>query len=385
MLGYEPLPGEALRPPALTATAPLEVESLGADLKRWLFEAALPLWSEVGRDRTRGGFFETLDGWGEPLEAPRRVRVVNRQIFSFVLAGQMGWDGPWREAVEAGLEVLLCRYLRPDGLFRVLVSPEGEAIDEEPAPYEQAFAMLALCAAHQVWSERGYEAMAVRTREALVERYGRPDGGFRGMSSAPLCANSHMHLFEAAQAWASMGLDPGWRRMAEALATLACQRMIDPRTGAMGEAFDEDWRALADTIVEPGHQFEWGWLLLRHGADAPALRLIDVGERLGVDPWRGVAINSLSAELAPHEASARLWPQTERLRAAVAAARVTGEGRYWTIAAKAGASLKRYLQTPTPGLWRDRMETSGRFVEEFAPASSLYHLIGAIRELNPSA
>lgn len=28
------------------------------ELKRWLFEAALPLWSSVGRDCVSGGFFE---------------------------------------------------------------------------------------------------------------------------------------------------------------------------------------------------------------------------------------------------------------------------------------------------------------------------------------
>jgi mannose-6-phosphate isomerase len=47
--------------------------------------------------------------------------------------------------------------------------------------------------------------------------------------------------------------------------------------------------------------------------------------------------------------------------------------------------LWRYLETPTPGLWRDKLEEDGRFVEEPAPASSFYHLMAAIRQLEATA
>jgi mannose/cellobiose epimerase-like protein (N-acyl-D-glucosamine 2-epimerase family) len=43
--------------------------------------------------------------------------------------------------------------------------------------------------------------------------------------------------------------------------------------------------------------------------------------------------------------------------------------------------LQLYLETPIAGLWWDRMEPSGRFVDEPAPASSLYHIACAIAVL----
>lgn len=38
------------------------------ELKRWLFEAALPLWSSVGRDCVSGGFFRKSTEAGLPLK-----------------------------------------------------------------------------------------------------------------------------------------------------------------------------------------------------------------------------------------------------------------------------------------------------------------------------
>ena len=363
-------------------SAAADAREVRDQLKGWLLERAYPLWATVGRD---GGFYEKIALDGAPVEAPRRARVATRQTYAYAVAGELGWSGPWREVVEWGLGVLTGRYLRPDGLFKVLVSPAGEPLDETPAPYEQAFAMLALSAAHEaLGADRGFEAIAVRTRQALKALHGRPDGGFFDHlpHEAPLRANPHMHLFEAAQAWTAVGSDPGWREMAAGIGRLAVERMIDRRTGALCELFDDDWRPVEGADVEPGHQFEWGWLLLRFGAKDEALRLIDVAETHGVDARRGVAFNSLCADLKPRDESARLWPQTERLKAGVAAALETGEDRYWTMAANAGRGLQKYLATDVPGLWRDRMNADGAFVDEPAPASSFYHIVGAILDLD---
>jgi mannose-6-phosphate isomerase len=43
-------------------------------------------------------------------------------------------------------------------------------------------------------------------------------------------------------------------------------------------------------------------------------------------------------------------------------------------------ALALYLDVDTPGLWRDRSLPGGGFVEEPAPASSLYHIACAIAE-----
>ena len=50
-------------------------------------------------------------------------------------------------------------------------------------------------------------------------------------------------------------------------------------------------------------------------------------------------------------------------------------------AARAADGLWTYLDTPVVGLWRDKMLDDETFVDEPAPASSFYHIIGAISAL----
>jgi len=198
-----------------------------------------------------------------------------------------------------------------------------------------------------------------------------------------------MHLFEAALAWVEAGGSPAWRGLAEELAELALSRLIDPASGAVGEHFLADWSAAeAEAPIEPGHQFEWAGLLERWSvmaqspqALAAAVRLFEAGSA-GVDAVRSVAVDEIGPGRSLAATRARLWPQAERLKASCALYRATGDADYRRCAAAAARSLKTYLEVPTPGLWRDKMRADATFEAEPAPASSLYHIAGAIHELD---
>jgi mannose-6-phosphate isomerase len=201
-----------------------------------------------------------------------------------------------------------------------------------------------------------------------------------------------MHLFEASLAWIEAGGDATWRVMADEIAELALAKFIDPKSGGLREYYDGDWNpapGVQGRIIEPGHQFEWAWLLLRWGqmagrddAIAAALRMIAIGEGPGVDPRRGVAIFALLDDMSVHDDIARLWAQTEQIKAGVLAAQVTGDARWWTTAANGANALLKYFDTPVKGLWRDKLLADGTFVDEAAPASSFYHIVCAILELD---
>ena len=110
--------------------------------------------------------------------------------------------------------------------------------------------------------------------------------------------------------------------------------------------------------------------------------MIAIGDGPGVDPARGVAIFALLDDMSVHDDIARLWAQTERIKAGVLAAQVTGDPRWWTTAADGAEGLLKYFQTDVPGLWRDKLRADGTFVDEAAPASSFYHIVCAILELD---
>ncbi|USQ96191.1 AGE family epimerase/isomerase [Caulobacter sp. RL271] len=364
-------------------------------LKTWATEAAYPLWWDKGADPA-GGFFEKLSLEGDPVQGPRRGRVLPRQIYSYSVAGDLGWSGPWRKAVEHGLSFYLSNYRRPDGLFRALVGPDGASLDDSAALYDQAFAMFAAAAVARVAPERAdaMRALATEVRGKLIATRKHPQGGFylTDPPSPPQGSNEHMHLLEACLAWSEIDADPVWRALADEIAELTLAKFIQAESGMLREFFDLDWNPASGRegrICEPGHQFEWGWLLLRWGklagradATAAALRMIEAGETHGINLENGVAINALLDDFSIDDANARLWPQTERIKAAVLAAEITGEDKYWAMAAAGAEGLMAYLRTPVPGVWRDKMRPDGDFIDEPAPASSFYHILCAIVEFD---
>jgi len=365
------------------------------ELKAWALEHAFPVWWDVGADKAQGGFFEKIALDGTPVEAPRRARVQPRQIYSYAVAGLLGWDGPWKQALEHGLDFYLSKYPRPDGFLRTLVASDGSPLDDKVDLYDQAFGLFGLAMASSVLPDRAdLPALAISLRQALYAKLKHPVAGFEETvpRTLPLLSNPHMHLFEASLAWIDAGGDAPWRAMADEIAELALAKFIDPKSGGLREYYDGDWNpapGVDGRIVEPGHQFEWAWLLLRWGqmagrddATRAALRMIEIAQGPGVDPKRGVAVFALLDDMSVHDDVARLWAQTEQVKAGVLAARITGEVRWWTTAANGAEALFKYLDVPVKGLWRDKLLADGTFVEEAAPASSFYHIVCAILELD---
>jgi mannose-6-phosphate isomerase len=380
-----------------------KLAALRSRLVEWLRDAAYPLWSRHGIDARSGGFFETLAQNGTAPSQPRRARVHPRQIYAFAQAAAFGWRGDVRGIVSRGIDYFTAHYLRPDGLFRTLVGADGVPLDEQALLYDQAFALLGYAAAAAALDQgREFERRALDLRHAIEARLGGAEGADGALRSADAAhgayeSNPHMHLLEACMIWSETGNDLGWADWVRDLAELARARFIRAESGALGEAYSPSWQpapGLIGRIIEPGHQFEWAWLLLRREhlpANLPvsltvsplrqaALRLIDVGETYGVH--RNVAVNALLDDLTIQDPRARLWPQTERLKASLVAARITGESRYWSMAYDAGKSLLPYLSTATPGLWFDVQMPNGELEGTLVPASTLYHLVGAIAALD---
>lgn len=350
-------------------------------LMRWLLGDACPLWSSLGID-DKGGFVECLSAYGAPIRVERRARVAPRQMFSFAMAAQMGWRGPAAYTIERGYREFQRLFRRSDGLYRTRIDADGAPSDDRALLYDQAFVLLALSTQPNDETRRE----AVRLRDAIAATYGTATGAFRSDESAPdrYEANPHMHLLEACLAWTVVDADPMWRRWADDITRLALDHFIRADTGALIEAYTPDFKPAPDImgrLVEPGHQFEWAWLLMRStlGAHPAALRLIEIGERHGVRET--FAINALLDDFSIHDSNARLWPQTERLKAALLAAELTDDERYLTSAAEAALTLVRYLDTRVAGVWIDQRLADGKWPIEPSPASSLYHIVGAVQAL----
>lgn len=387
----------ASRPDPLLQKSVTSVKEAQDWARHWLFGHALPLWWEQGADHASGGFHEALDASGKAVEKTKRLRVQARQVYVYARAGQLGWPGPWREAVQHGSRFMLGHYRRDDSLFRSTPDVADDAIDL----YDQAFVLLALAKLHEMERQDApVDATlpsALETARALMtalrQQLAHPEQGFEEARPRrlPLRANPHMHLLEAMLAWVEAGVHDEFAETAREIVSLAVNHMIDPVSGAIAECFDGDWVASGregEQAREPGHHFEWAYLLQRAdvwlGGDTTSAQqgLERFVATSGVDAKRGVAIFSLQPDGSLLDARARLWAQTERFRLALLRLRQTPENPVAEAAVLAAFStLRRFLDAPCTGLWQEWMEADGRFASGPSPASSFYHLMSALGDL----
>lgn len=359
----------------------------------WLKRSALPLWAQTGVD-PKGGFYEQVDQVGLPVSAlPRRARVVARQTYVFATAVERGW-GDYEHLVEHGAQTIFQRCLLESGLSLSTYDPQSGPLSCDFDGYDQAFILFALASIARVLPPRRQEA--IDAGQALLRRmqaeFRHPEIGFEEGKPrrTPLLQNPHMHLLEACLAFDRVaGTSSIWRDQARALVALAVTKLSDQSTRAIHEYFDENWHPVIDGqggLIEPGHQFEWAWLLWRwHDmtgdscAASLASRLYEIGAAFGIGA-SGQVMDALNAALLPRAHTYRLWPQTERLKACLAAAeRLEGGDRFAALtgATESLSCLDAYINTPVNGLWYDRLDEDGRIVDAPSPASSLYHLVCA--------
>lgn len=318
-------------------------------------------------------------------------------MYVYAVAHRRRWHPEGPQAVAHGWRFLQSRLRQRPGHYASAVDVSGNVVDHRFDLYEQAFALFGLAAAQQAGIAGAEpEIAATELLSHLMAVYRHPFAGFEEAvpPSAPLLSNPHMHLFEASIAWARLvGLQRAscWAGLADELAELCLSRLIDPRTGAIAELYDSQWRPLADASqrVEPGHQFEWGWLMMSWGLDRREHRLVDAGRRLidlgestGIGTPCGLVVNELHRDLSVKDDAARLWPQAERVRAwclRLSSARSALERDLATVRLESALKgLGQFLDREPRGLWYEQLSAGGVRVAGNCRASSLYHIVGAV-------
>jgi mannose/cellobiose epimerase-like protein (N-acyl-D-glucosamine 2-epimerase family) len=343
----------------------------------------LPLWTGVGFDQKAGQFVEALDPHGRPTPLPRRTLVQARQMFVCCVGGRLGWPGHWAERAAAAGDVLLARGRNRAGDWIYSFSADGMPADARADLYTQAFVILGFAEAGRALARTDFVAAATATRHRLQTAWRDPAGGYREGEIAPHPGrqNPHMHLLEAFLGLHAITGASEDLAAATAMAELFMQTLL-VRGDRIPEEFDAAWQPMEAAGAAPGHQFEWAWLLerlrLAGGEDRSltAQALVRFGERFGVDA-AGFAIDTIGLDGRVRSATARLWPQAERLKAALAGLGPDPLG----AAAASRRALAAYVGVPVAGAWRDLRRADGGFDPGPAPASSGYHIVGALEAL----
>ena len=357
-----------------------------ARIRRWLWDAALPFWGDRGVDRVHGGFVEMFDAEGRASAAYKRTRVLGRQIYVFSHAAVLGWPGALERA-EHGYRFLVRHARTGPGRWARRMAVDGAVTDAAPDLYDIAFVLFALGWYARASGEAAPLALARETLDAL-EAMRRPEGGFAHElpMRGPRVQNPHMHLLEASLALmeAAPG-EPRFRELADGLVRLST-RFIDGR-GTLAEFYTDALEPApgeAGRIVEPGHQFEWVWILREHGRLTGARhedvcrRLYDWASTHGVDPAAQVTFNAVRDDGRPLDRGSRVWPNTERIKGAIAVAELGGPPATNAVENAVRVLFDRFLKPD--GGWTDAVDAEGRPLAASTPASTLYHVFLAFAE-----
>ena len=365
--------------------------SIFTGLRNWMFEEALPFWSTEGVDRVDGGYVEhfTLDG--EPYTQTKRVFVVCRQIYVFAHASTLGFS-EGAALADHGYRFLEKAWLPNDGGWARRLDAQGRPVDETPDLYVLSFALFALAWIYRLTSDPRVLVRAHQTLDFIEKRMRHANGlGFlhEYPATGPRQQNPHMHLVEGLLALAEFSKESRFLEAATAVVDLFETRFFNRQSRTLAEFFAEDFSPLGTPegrVTEPGHQFEWAWILNNYqnlaGRDAreTIVGLHETAERHGVDPLTHATYNIVRDDGAVLNAGSRIWPNTERMKAAVALFELTGRPPLGDLEQSGRLLLDAYLAPALEGRWFDNLDQQGKPTVDKIPASSLYHLFLAFAE-----
>jgi len=363
----------------------------------WIADRALPTWSTRGFDAAAGRFRERLDATGAPVDVPHRAMVQARQIYVFAHAHQLGWfdeGGRLAEQAMASLRRDFAEASAGEASFAFSIEPRGRTVVSAARDaYAHAFVLFAIAWLYRVNGDASLLRLADQTNAFIKARL--VDARHGGVFDAPPVAarekrqNPLMHLLEAYLALERAAPGRGFLEDAGGLIDLFKTRLFRAEPGVLLEYFAEDWSPPADSamagVFEPGHHFEWVWLLreyqllsgdpMRPWSD----RLYEVARAHGVAA-DGLVYDELATNLTVRKRSHRVWPHTEGIKAAAARHADGDAGALPFAESMARGLLQHFLDRPFAGGWVDHVDEAHAPLVGYVPASSLYHLFFAAAE-----
>nr|WP_175164068.1 AGE family epimerase/isomerase [Paraburkholderia fynbosensis] len=305
----------SMNPAAATTIA------LATALRDHFTSVVLPMWRGPGFNTALKLPYESLSAEDHaPLPAERyRAMACARQLFVFSQAG---------DAEHAQVLFDSLRHTFQDtvhGGWFYSVDPHGAPLDTTKDLYTHAFVVFA-CAEYGRRSGNRDALALVHNTSALIQSQFAADGDlfnaalsadFDSVTGTPI-QNPLMHLTEAWLAACEATRDNVFGAALRRLAGAVAHHFVHKPTGCIAELPI----GASGNRLEPGHQFEWFWLVRQAGAqfagtglDEALTRAFAFAQQHGVDPATGGVCASLDETGVINDATQRIWAQTEYLRA----------------------------------------------------------------------
>lgn len=372
-------------PHASRSASQPELTALFASVQQHFQDVIVPLWQGPGWNADLALPYEALDAEHQPLPPQRyRAMACARQLYLFSsLIGQV----PGAETRAAALFRSLQQHFHDaeHGGWFYSIDPQGAPLDQRKDLYTHAFILFACAHYWDKVREPLVESVLNAALEVIAQRFATDDGLYEAcldrdwssLKTGPL-QNPLMHLAEAFLATLSVREDAGAERALVTLCTAMHKHFIDPQTGVLMEKP----LGAVDNWFEPGHQFEWYFLLessslLRDSKLHRSLsRAFSYTEQLGVIKHNGAVramLDLQSDPRRPRDSTQRIWAQAEYLRALTL--RPDSEA---AVLHQLQALQQRFLHA---GGWFECRDEEGEVSRKDMPSTTPYHLATCYRGL----
>jgi mannose-6-phosphate isomerase len=300
---------------------PASAIALASGLRDHFTSVILPIWRGPGFNPALKLPYEAVNPTSHaPMPVERyRAMACARQLFVFSQAGEAAHAHTLFDA--------LLHYFqdKQSGGWFYSVDAQGAPLDTTKDLYTHAFLVFA-CAEYGARFGNSDALEVVNSTSELIEtRFAAENGlfnaaldvSFTTVKGAPI-QNPLMHLTEAWLAARAATQDSAFDTALQKLAEAIARAFVHEPTGCIAELP----LGAADNRLEPGHQFEWFWLVKQAGTlldgtglDEALTRAFDFAQLHGVDQTTGGVCASLDEAGKIKDATQRIWAQSEYLRA----------------------------------------------------------------------
>ena len=367
-------------PPVSRSASQPELTALFATVQAHFQNVIVPLWLGPGWNADMALPYEALDAAHQPLPPQRyRAMACARQLYLFSsLIGQV----PGAQVRAGALFRSLQQHFHDaeHGGWFYSIDPQGAPLDQRKDLYTHAFIIFACAHYWDKVREPLVESVLNAALQVVAQRFATGDGLYEAsldrdwssLDSGPL-QNPLMHLAEAFLATLSVREDIAVQRALVELCTAMQKRFIDSQHGVLMEKP----LGAVDNWFEPGHQFEWYFLLesspLLRGSKLHAAldRAFAFTEQQGVEADTGAVLAMLDPQGHGKDSTQRIWAQAEYLRALT-----LRPGSESAVLRQLQALQQRFLHA---GGWHECRDDQGEVSRKDMPSTTPYHLATCYR------
>ncbi len=294
----------------------------------FLFDKLLANWVSKGLDTKQGFSYESINlDWTRNKTGHLRLLTQCRQLYTFSHACQFKNILKWRNTLTPLFDFITTHYFM-DNRWIFSLNDDLSIKNTQSDTYNLAFVLLSFSYYYKLTKDKRALLYIKQTHQFLQENMIAKTGGFYEVYPINVNQtrrqNSHMHLLEGYIAAFNVTGDVFYKGTIQSLLDLALKHFYDQTTKTLREFFTENW--LADpkigNRVEPGHHFEWVWLLYQANNILPNSDYTDFAKQLWLTATHhgmannGGIYNQIDGNNYQElDKEKRIWPITEYLKA----------------------------------------------------------------------